>query len=233
MTLEDKRYFVIYGAMRTGSNLLQTVLNQASDIHCFGELFNPSFINGHGKKTLGTWTIERRDSDPFGFMTELMADNPLQTIGFRLFDNHNSEMRDITAADPNCRKIILRRNPKDCYVSWKMARNTDIWLIRNNNNLKKSQIRFDKNEYEVFANKMNDYYDKVTERVKQNSGKIFTIYYYQTKDLSVINELISFIGSNIQLPYVEEKIKKQNVWSDREIIENYDEYEAYFANHIR
>ena len=38
------RYFAIFGAMRTGSNLLERSINQFPGLHCHGELFNPSFV---------------------------------------------------------------------------------------------------------------------------------------------------------------------------------------------
>lgn len=36
--------FVIYGAMRTGSNYLVSLLNQFDGMVCHGEAFNPSFV---------------------------------------------------------------------------------------------------------------------------------------------------------------------------------------------
>ena len=57
-------YFVILAVMRTGSNLLEELINAADGVSCYGEIFNPAFA-GHAHK-----------SDLFGMRPAEIAADP-------------------------------------------------------------------------------------------------------------------------------------------------------------
>ena len=58
------KYFVIFAEMRTGSNFLQSHLNKFPDLHCFGELFNPVFIDRPGQSSALGLSMADRDKNP-------------------------------------------------------------------------------------------------------------------------------------------------------------------------
>lgn len=105
------KYFTIFGAMRTGSNLLERSLDQYAGLSGHGELFNPQFIGKPDRREFLTMPLADRNADPIGLLNLLVEASPHAIPGFRIFDNHDQRVIDFAARDPNCAKIILRRNP--------------------------------------------------------------------------------------------------------------------------
>lgn len=65
------KYFVIFAEMRTGSNFLQSHLNKFPDLHCFGELFNPVFIDRPGQSSALGLSMADRDKNPVSLLREV------------------------------------------------------------------------------------------------------------------------------------------------------------------
>ena len=57
--------FVVFGEMRTGSNFLESNINQFPDLTCFGEAYNPSFIGSANKEELFGVTLREREKRLF------------------------------------------------------------------------------------------------------------------------------------------------------------------------
>ena len=115
------KYFVIFAEMRTGSNFLQSHLNKFPDLHCFGELFNPVFIDRPGQSSALGLSMADRDKNPVSLLREVKK-NGAMVQGFRYFHNHDPRILSALFKDPSCAKIILTRNPIDSFVSLKIAR---------------------------------------------------------------------------------------------------------------
>ena len=57
-------HFVLLAEMRTGSNLLESCLNDFEGISCHGEVFNPHFIGYPNTETLFGFDKAMRDANP-------------------------------------------------------------------------------------------------------------------------------------------------------------------------
>ena len=67
------RYFTIFGAMRTGSNLLEHSLSQYEGLAGHGELFNPHFIGKPQRREFLTIPLADRNAEGFTANTVLEA----------------------------------------------------------------------------------------------------------------------------------------------------------------
>lgn len=166
------RYFVIFAQMRTGSNLLESNLNQFADLDCLGEAFNPSFIGSPNKTDLLGIDQDTRDADPMVLLTALRRKG--DTIkGFRYFKDHDPRIFDAIMDDPTCDKIFLYRNPVDSYVSLKIARETDQWRLTNITRQKSDQIRFKSGEFDAFLDDFQGFITKPCTRFRYADNPAF------------------------------------------------------------
>ena len=119
--------FVIFAEMRTGSNLLEATLAQVPGIVCHGEIFNPDHLGGPAVTEVLGVTMADRIADPSALLDRVRAAPGLN--GFRFFFDHEPRVLDAILTDPRCAKIVLTRNPVDCYISLKIAYNTKRWRL--------------------------------------------------------------------------------------------------------
>ena len=219
----DFRYFAIFGAMRTGSNLLERSLNQFSNLHCHGELFNPAFIGKEGRSELHGISLHDRELDPSRLIDAITEADDTTIPGFRIFQDHDTRVTQLALKDPDCGRIILSRDPLDSYVSLKIARQTDQWMLGNIKKRKAAQIVFDPAEYDVYRQELSGYYAHLR-RVMQVSGTTaFDLAYQDIKDLNVLNGLGRFLGATDDLQSLEEPIKRQNPEPLHQKVVNYEE----------
>ena len=61
-------YFVVFAEMRTGSNFLEASLNEFSDLHCYGEAYNPHFVGHHNKDALFGVDMAQREISPLSLI---------------------------------------------------------------------------------------------------------------------------------------------------------------------
>ncbi|QPH55852.1 nodulation protein NodH [Pontivivens ytuae] len=219
------RFFTIFGVMRTGSNLLQRTLDQFPDLLCHGELFNPAFIGRVKDDEAFGFTIARRDADPDGLIDAVVADSPETLVGFRLFDGHDPRVEQGVLARPDAGKIILTRDPLDSYISLKIARETDQWMLGKTRARRSARVRFDMDEFRDYRSRTADYYARV-ERTLQLSGEAaFRVRFDDVTDLEVVNGLAKWLGSAHQLDSIEETIQRQNPGPIEEKVLNFEEME--------
>ena len=150
------RGFVILGAMRTGSNLLEETLSTAGGITCHGEVFNPHFVGGPRREAVLGVDKKRRDADPVALLEQVFASGGLN--GFRYFADHDPRVLDAVLRDKSIAKVILTRNPVDSYVSWKIAQKTGQWKLTRVDRRKSATIRFDPAEYRAFDGARRDFH---------------------------------------------------------------------------
>ena len=217
------RYFAIFGAMRTGSNLLERSINQFSGLHCHGELFNPAFIGKRNQTELAGYTLSDREQDPQGLIAALAAQDTNTIPGFRIFDGHDRRITQLALQDPSCRRVFLRRDPLDSYVSLKIARKTDQWMLGNVKKRKTAQIIFDPAEYADYCAELSAYHADLRRVMSAAGQTAFEIGYSDLKDMSVLNGLAGYLGSDQVLNKLEEPIKRQNPEPLGQKVENYNE----------
>ena len=149
-------YFVILAEMRTGSNFLESNINAFSDLHSFGEAFNPVFIGYPNKTDLLGVDQETRDAEPTTVI-DAVVEYDKGLGGFRYFHDHDPRVLDRILDDPKCAKVILTRNPAESYVSWKIAAATGQWKLTNASKRKKAQAVFDAAEFSTFLQDLQSF----------------------------------------------------------------------------
>ena len=201
--------FVIFAAMRTGSNLLEAHLNTFGDIQCYGEAFNPFFIGDSETDHMFGFTLSKREADPKGFLAAMRAQEG-HVSGFRFFQDHDPRVLDLVMDDPRCAKIILTRNPLESFVSWKIAEQTGQWRLTDMKDHVAGRAYFSPQEFEVYLNDLQQYQLMLLHRMQSSGQTAFYLAYEDISDLDVINGLGAFIGSQEKLEDLPKKLKKQN-----------------------
>ncbi|MEO1491533.1 MAG: hypothetical protein AAFV19_05190 [Pseudomonadota bacterium] len=188
------RYFAIFGAMRTGSNLLERTIEALGDTVCYGEVFNPSFIGGPMKVDARGWTPKTRDAEPLEFLADLLQ-RDTRLPGFRIFQGHTEIALRFALADPDCARIILRRDPLDSYISLKIARETDQWVLRYPRRRISVRIRFDLAEYTRYREAQDAHYAWMDQVMADAGTDALRIDYARLKTPEVLQAVARHIGS--------------------------------------
>ncbi|MEL6601180.1 MAG: nodulation protein NodH [Pseudomonadota bacterium] len=220
------RYFVIYGVMRTGSNLLERKLAQFDGIACHGELFNAAFIGSANRDRFVGMTVAERDTDPIRFLERMVERSDGDLPGFRLFHDHDPRVLAHTIADPTCRKIVLRRPVLESYVSLKIARKTDQWLIGNVRARRSAKVVFDAAEFAAYRAATERFYADLKRRLQVSGQGAFDLTYDDVQSVEVLNGLARYLGCDTPLEGFEDTIQRQNPGPLSEKVENYDEMVA-------
>ncbi|MEM7270609.1 MAG: sulfotransferase family 2 domain-containing protein [Pseudomonadota bacterium] len=226
MPAERFRYFVIFGAMRTGSNLLEGLLAKYVGLAGAGELFNPQFIGKPNREEHLGVSLELRKHRPLDLIEAVIAAEGERIPGFRLFDGHDRRVLDHAAGDPACARILLTRNPIDSYISMAIARTTGQWMLRDPKARKFEKIRFDADEYAAFARSRAAFYNDVRRKIRAVGGAFFEIDYDELLDLELINGLARFIGSEEVKSRLVPPVQKQNPADWEQKVKNPDAVRA-------
>jgi len=217
------RYFVMFAEMRTGSNFLEQNLNQFSDLHCHGELFNPHFVGKAKKDELFGVTLKDRERNPAQLIDIILKNAQGVVPGFRFFHDHDARILKKCLADVDCAKIILSRNPLDSYVSRKIAAETGQWKLTNVKQRKKTKIEFVAAEFERSSGVALKFQATLTNALQRNGQTAFHIGYDDLQSLDVLNGLAAFLGSSERAKSLDKTLKRQNPTALRDKVTNYSE----------
>ena len=201
--------FVIFAEMRTGSNFLESNLNAIPGVTCHGEAFNAYFIGGEGKTELLGVTLNQRNNDPARLL-RVMREQIGAMAGFRYFHDHDPRVFDLVVDDPDVAKIILTRNQLECYISWKIAKESDQWWLANTKHLKTVRPTFELGEFKARLDVLQSYQKGLLNRLQVSGQTAYYIDYDDVLDLKVINGLAAFLGVDGRLEELVFKFKKQN-----------------------
>lgn len=218
-------YFAIFAEMRTGSNLLESNLNEFDGLTCYGEAYNPHFIGYPNKGDICGFTQNMREADPLKLL-DVIRQKTAGLPGFRFFHDHDPRVLDYILADPACAKIILTRNPVDSFVSWKIATQTGQWKLTNMKHQRSAQVRFDADEFDQHLAVLQAFQLRLLRGLQTTGQTAFHIGYDDLKDMDVLNGLAAYLGIEARRERVSEKLKKQNPGSLRDKVVNYDDMEA-------
>ncbi len=215
--------FVVFAEMRTGSNFLEQNINQFSDLHSYGELFNPHFIGGANKQELLGVTMVAREKDPFQVVAAIKAVDPDVVPGFRFFNDHDPRILQKCLDDPTCGKVILTRNPLDSYISRKIAAVTGQWKLTNLNHQKTAAVEFDAAEFLAHVEVNQAFQVKLLNALQTSGQTAFYINYDDIHSVEVLNGLAKFLGSAHRVEAVNTDLKKQNPASLESKVTNFSE----------
>ncbi len=223
-------HFVIFAEMRTGSNFLESNLNQFPDLRSWGELFNPVFVGGPRNDDVLGITLAEREKDPFRLLAAIRAHDDRAIPGFRFFHDHDPRIMEACLNDPACGKVILSRNPLDCHISRKIAQATGQWKLTNVKHRKQARIRFDINEFMDDIDKSQEFRTDLLHQLQVTGQTAFHIHYDDLHDIDVLNGLARFLGSNHRIESLDRTLKKQNADNLESKVANYDEMVSALAS---
>ena len=201
--------FVVFGEMRTGSNLLEANLNALPGVTSHGEVFNRYILGKKDRTELFGITMAERDRDPRPLLRKLREETE-GLPGFRFFHDHDLRILDDVLPDPACAKIILTRNPLESYVSWKIAQATDQWKLTNARRLKTAKVRFDVPEFLQHLRDIQAFQLLLLHALQTSGQTAFYLDYEDLGSLEVINGLAAFLGVEGRLKALDDTLKKQN-----------------------
>lgn len=224
----------IIAAMRTGSQLLEAILNQHEHIQSFGELFNPVFIGNLQYKERFGMTVQTRDADPYALLQAVgfeATDNKLPI--YRIFDEHNFDVLDYILKNPRIYKIILRRNPLDSFVSLKIAVATNQWQSKRERANATALVDLDADEYRAYFQKNLEFFDYCETVLEDTEQESFALRYEQIKNITVINNILSDIGLEPLDRFFETMAKQNRPVAEQvvnpEILDDLPQYEPAIA----
>lgn len=222
-------YFVIFAEMRTGSNFLESNVNEFPNLQCYGEAFNPFFLHDPARRLVDPkrnelfgMTQAMRDADPLRLI-EKMKEGTEGLPGFRFFHDHDARVFDAIIGDERCAKVVLSRNLVEAYVSRKIAWETDQWKLGDMDTALSAKINFVPEEFDKLFHRMKDFQLKVLRALQTTGQTAFYIDYEDIQDLDVINGLARFLGESHQLDAFSKAFKKQNPEPIADKVKNFDE----------
>lgn len=184
--------FVVFAAMRTGSNLLEEWLSAIPGVQCLGEAFNPVFIGFPDREMLLGIPKAARDAKPQALLDRIFSEAPL--TGFRYFPDHDPRVLEAILANDRCAKIILNRNPAESYVSLKIARETGQWRLRDGRRRKEAAVTFDAQEFAAHLDLLGGFQRTVLHALQTSGQTAFYLDYEDLGDEKVLAGLARFLG---------------------------------------
>lgn len=217
-------YFVILAEMRTGSNLLEATLEQVEGLHCHGEAFNPDYVGSPRNADLFGITMAERLKDPVALLDRIRGADGFN--GFRFFFDHEPRVVDAILNDPRCAKIVLTRNPVDCYVSLKIAYNTKRWQLTDVKDKIHWKPPFKPAEFEAFLYERQQFQIRLLNALQVSGQTAFYLDYEDSLRTDVINGLLRHLGREERIVAIADTLIRQNPEEMEVKVRNYPEMEA-------
>ena len=216
--------------MRTGSNLFEHTIKSCDQIETFGELFNPTFVGQPKFSRENSTDFDSRDADPIQFLENKIDAHPDQLIGFRLFRDHDHRIFSHVLSDPNCLKIILRRNALDTYLSKKIARETDQWRVADWALRRQALVHFDPDEFSKYRLEQAIYYMSISESLKKTGQTSFNLGYEDLLDREIWQGIFTYLGVSDFTPELQSRLVKQNPGRPEEKVSNPSALEPFLSD---
>lgn len=220
--------FVILGAMRTGSNFLESSLNEIEGITSHGEVFNPEFIGRKNRTELFGIDMKAREAEPLKLLARLREQTE-GLAGFRFFQGHDPRVLAAVIDDRRCAKIVLTRNPLDSFVSLGIAAQTDQWMLKDGKSRRTAKIRFDRTAFATYLEDLAAFYDDIRRRLQFSGQAAFPIRYADLSDAGVLNGLAAWLGCPGRLEKPSAVLKRQNPEPLSQKVENPEAIPAALA----
>lgn len=227
MAVKPFHSFVLFAAMRTGSNFLEQSLRAVPGIICHGEAFNPVFIAYPNQDTLLGMSMAERDARPKALLDRINAAPGLN--GFRYFPDHDPRVLDDILNDTECAKIVLSRNPVDSYISLKIARETGQWMLNDARRQKSAIVRFDPAEFQAHLDQTQNFHLHVLRALQVSGQTAFYLDYDDISDSKVLTGLCGFLGVDAADVDATKSLVPQNPGAVSEKVSNPAEMTAALA----
>jgi len=224
--------FVIMSVMRTGSNLLQQMLNAIDGVVCHGELMNHSAEAVHppfrhlveGERAVVKPSL--RVDDPAAYLEAIIGHTQADHVGFRIFPEHHNPTLKALVEDPSWHKIILTRNVLESYVSLLIANQNNQWIMNHKGTRKPwSPVQIDPREFKHYALRTSAYYYHIISRCHVTGQSVTPVSYDRVNAPETLERLVNLFGGSRSYKAEAVTALKQNPEPLQEKIKNYDEIE--------
>ena len=230
---KDYSKFIILNEIRSGSNLLKTLLNSHKNAFCFSEIFSPycsNVFNGAFKNTEKLNLI--RDKYPIKFLENMVFSgykSDINAVGIKIIYNHFVEFELIKnyLKENNIKIIHLRRkNLLKAFLSLKKANKSGIWFSEGKLKENKS-IDFIRLDYEDCLK----FFEETSKKIKyfddfyKNKINIFYEDLIKNREFE-LKKIQVFLGLEVQK--LEANLVKQETKSISDSILNYYELKEKF-----
>jgi LPS sulfotransferase NodH len=203
-----RRRFVIYGSMRTGSNFLVSQLNQLPGVVCHGEVFNPNFVGLHPTYArnfrIPRRATAKRNRDPETLYERLLDVTPQITlVGFKIFPGHDCRILEKTLSDTQVRKIILRRDIVESFVSLCQAEQSKVWMMSSTDKeppaIKRERasqpINFEERRFLHYRKTVDRFHEAIEHALSHASHQVLRLDYGDLQAQDFQDHLCNFLGA--------------------------------------
>ncbi|WP_192181342.1 hypothetical protein [Mesorhizobium amorphae] len=234
--MQSCQKFVLLASPRTGSQALNSHLNQYDGMVMHGEVFNPSFVglrhDYHEKMNLEREDVAARDADPDQFIAQIFDDPSARFVGFHIFPDQTRAAVLPVLEDESVKKLWLVRNPVASFVSLLEAEASGVWILHASEPLPagdyRQKVHFDIDRFNAYLYELNLFRTKIRSVLFETGQPYFPIHYSDIADPLVGNAIIAYLGGDQRLDHFEIDIVKPPPRPFVERIENYWEFTAYF-----
>jgi LPS sulfotransferase NodH len=206
--------FVVLSQMRSGSTWLVSLLDSHPEIQCLGELLRPP---GSKRVPLIVNKLDRKFADDeyrhHNYREYLQAAFALspdkKAHGFKLMLGHNATVLNEVIADPKWRIIFLRRdNELATYASHKIANATGQSLVRGSGKVVSFKPKFDKEEFNAFAQRRINKRRKVTEMLCSAERGYIDVEYKQLYEPETHRRILEYLDVDPNVGLVANTVKR-------------------------
>lgn len=237
-------HFVIYGSMRTGSSLLVSLLNQLPGVVCHGEVFNPNFVGLHPTYAR-TFRIPReatakRDLDTDALYELLLHASPdTRMVGFKIFPGHDRNILERTLTDTRVRKIILRRDIVESFVSLCQAEKNKVWLISSTDKELEHEKRrrasrpvlFEATRFLKYKKTVDAFHKHVDQKLAKNRHEVLRLEYEDLLANDASTQISTFLGLSAPRPIASSPLTKINSLPVHQRVTNPSEMMRFLHKH--
>jgi len=224
--------FIVFCYARTGSYRFMDILNRQDGVIACGEVYKKQRIelDQNLLKDLGLnkQDISERDGDPIGFYHNLASICSNQHFGFKIFPEHNHEIKRYLAQSDDLIKIYLVRNPIQSYISSKVAQKTGKWVAKKDSSHDQGtiQIEFSSDEFGKYLSRLMAAYSKIKIWASASNENLHTLDYSDALNPSSLSSFIQSTG--LPCSGIETEHKKIITKPYDDMVSNWDEATKYF-----
>lgn len=227
---KEKKSFVIYCTARSGSYLLVEYLNCFPNIKCFGELFKTNSLELGYDKRKTNFTVSTRDEKPLMFLKHTLNFYPRKSTGFKIFPVHNEKVVNTLISHSSFKKVVLKRNPIEVYLSLINARASGVWVQRKDTDVI-AKIKFVDADFESLKVKFDSYYAMLDTTLAENNQEAIFLTYADVTQKDKVFDVARFLGEVDLSVDLTSSMTKQ-IKDYKLILENYNETISYLEkNH--
>lgn len=222
--------FVIFAVPRTGSNWLCSLLNSHPEILCHHEIFNPERIiysTSCRDGQLNFGSVQQRDEDPLSVYRQIWK-HPLghSVLGFKLNRGQNQIIFNQVLAEPEVKKIILKRNNRvKTFVSEMIAEQTKEWESYpwSERKQRKVAIHVDENALQRHIETNQRYFDQITETLENSNQPYLELSYEKLASPEEQRRILDFLCISQLEIQLTAMTSKQNSCNLRDLVTNFEE----------